>query len=431
MLKGAAARIGDPVTHDLTSPSGVIGPPLKPPTGGIVLIESLPAAYVSCTVVCSGATSAGMPAHPPPAVGAPPPPIVLGSTSVLINGFPAARWAPSGDSTACAAQLGDPKLAATRTVIIGGPVIGAPDKAVRLAQRKHLIAMAKWRVPLMPHGDERDRLEAAAERFERNNKAADMARLATDVYNPDEGPPPGWKNVSSDPEALKKLGLKPEHLTIAGSDFRAQVYEPDPLVFGDEAKPVVAFKGTTTGEDWAENLRQGTDSESKYYDRAVKIGSALELASADVEVTGHSLGGGMASGASRASGKPATTFNAAGLHENTVNRYGGTVHEPEVENITAFRVENEVLTGMQEQGLKGTWAAARAGSAAGGPIGALVGALAKIGLSATMPDALGTKYELPGTWDPVQRHFMSQVTAGLEAQKDEDQTTIEAAMTPE
>src|SRR5690242_7920853 len=29
-----AARIGDPVTHDLTAPSGVIGPPVAPSTAG-------------------------------------------------------------------------------------------------------------------------------------------------------------------------------------------------------------------------------------------------------------------------------------------------------------------------------------------------------------------------------------------------------------
>src|SRR6185312_1757932 len=111
--------------------------------------------------------------------------------------------------------------------------------------------------------------------------------------------------ISSDPEALKKIGLKPDDLSIPDSDFRAQVYQPDPLVFGEDAKTTVAFKGTESGEDWAENVRQGTDNESKYYGRAVRIGGSLALADADVEVTGHSLGGGMASGASRASGKPA------------------------------------------------------------------------------------------------------------------------------
>jgi uncharacterized Zn-binding protein involved in type VI secretion len=114
-----AARIGDPVTHDTVAPSGLIGPPLvPPPTMKPVVIEGLPAAYVTCTAICSGATSAG-PAHPPPAPGVPPVPIILGTPTVFINGQPAARWVPSGDTTACGSFLGDPKLAATRTVLIG------------------------------------------------------------------------------------------------------------------------------------------------------------------------------------------------------------------------------------------------------------------------------------------------------------------------
>jgi uncharacterized Zn-binding protein involved in type VI secretion len=114
-----AARQGDPITHDIQVPSGVIGPPL---TGscpmGPVLIEGLPAAHVNCTVVCSGATSLG-PAHPPPPPGSPPPLIVTGAPNVFIHGMPAARWLMSGDQGACAVRLGDPKLIATRSVFIG------------------------------------------------------------------------------------------------------------------------------------------------------------------------------------------------------------------------------------------------------------------------------------------------------------------------
>lgn len=113
-----AARLGDTVTHDMLVPSGVIAPPLVPPVASPVLIEGMPAAYVTCTAVCTGATSAGL-AHPPPPPGVPPVPIILGSPTVPINGMPAARWAPSGDTTACGAFLGDPKLAAMRTVLIG------------------------------------------------------------------------------------------------------------------------------------------------------------------------------------------------------------------------------------------------------------------------------------------------------------------------
>ncbi len=123
-----AARKGDPISHDLLVPSGVIGPPIAgpcpPPTMGPVMIEMLPAAHVACQVVCSGVISAppGLihPPIPPPPVG-PPNLIAKGSLTVMIHGMPAARWAPSGDMTApCGVFLGLTALAATRTTLIGG-----------------------------------------------------------------------------------------------------------------------------------------------------------------------------------------------------------------------------------------------------------------------------------------------------------------------
>ena len=112
-----AARIGDPIAHDTTTPCGAIAPPLSGPGMTPVQIEMLPAAYVTCTVACTGAISVGM-VHPPPP--GPPLPIVKGSLTVLINNFPAARWTPSGDFAACGVMLGTTALAATRTTLVGG-----------------------------------------------------------------------------------------------------------------------------------------------------------------------------------------------------------------------------------------------------------------------------------------------------------------------
>jgi len=110
------ARIGDPITHDQTVPCGLIGPPVSGPPS-TVIIEHLPAATVGCTTVCTGVISAGL-AHPPPP--GPPPAIVKGSMSVVINFAPAARWSPAPDIGGCGVFLGDLKLAATRTVLVGG-----------------------------------------------------------------------------------------------------------------------------------------------------------------------------------------------------------------------------------------------------------------------------------------------------------------------
>src|SRR5262245_26257290 len=112
-----AARWLDPITHDLLVPSGLIGPPLTGPApGGLVIIAGLPAAYVTCSAICTGVITVGI-VHPPSPI---PPPIVKGSLTVQINGLPAARWAPSLDVAGCGVFLGDAKLAAMRKVIIGG-----------------------------------------------------------------------------------------------------------------------------------------------------------------------------------------------------------------------------------------------------------------------------------------------------------------------
>jgi hypothetical protein len=309
------------------------------------------------------------------------------------------------------------------------PPGGNLTKKERWEERRRLIEQGKQ--------SSDPKVRAAAERLERNNVGVEKAKLAQDIYNPDKGPPEGWKNISNDPEALAKYGLKPSDLKIEGTpSFRAGVYEPDPAVFGNSMKPSVVFQGTNPSSmtDWKNNFAQGLNMNSPYYNQAVSIGNKVGASGASADIVGHSLGGGMASAASRASGAPGWTFNSAGLNANTVTRYGGTNHIPASENINAYQVANEVLTGLQQQGWKGTLGTAAAGAAIGafgGPFGAaigfLAGGLAKLGLSAAMPDAVGNKFPLDGHGNPVARHGMDQVIDGIEKQKDEDQAIIRGA----
>ncbi|EEA03314.1 hypothetical protein BH160DRAFT_1340 [Burkholderia sp. H160] len=284
---------------------------------------------------------------------------------------------------------------------MNGSYSPAKAKARRWKSRKATIANGRGKAASMPPGPDRDKVKAAADRFERNNSAVEHARLADDVYAPKPNgfEPEGWKNVSNDPAALTKYGLNQKDLSVSGSNFRVQVYKPDPAVFGTDMKPTIVFQGTdpTSWSDWANNAEQGMGADSPYYKRAVKIGQNLAIKGADVNIAGHSLGGGMASAASRASGLPTDTFNAAGLNPGTVAKYGAT---PIASQIQAFRVDGEVLTSLQE-------------SAA---------------LKGKIPAAVGTPYTLPGSGNTLSRHSMTQVIDGIEKQKRQDDATLTRAI---
>ena len=105
-------------------------------------------------------------------------------------------------------------------------------------------------------------MQAAARKLQATVKAQQLAKLGGPCT---PGGAAGWKNVSNDPEALKKFGLRPQDLQIPGSNFGAQACVPDPAVFGDSMKPTLAFKGTqpTVREDWSNNLNQGLGDNSR------------------------------------------------------------------------------------------------------------------------------------------------------------------------
>lgn len=185
------------------------------------------------------------------------------------------------------------------------------------------------------------------------------AALASAVYKPfGERSVPGYEEVT-DPDELAKLDIHPSKLHPNGadlqrmgyltpqqaakfkdSDFRAAVFRKTGT---NDYK--IAFKGTESGADWMQNLSQGATSRANYYTRAQEIGrkagaNAGRGGVGNVKFVGHSLGGGLASGAAHAAGLPATTFNSAGLH--WFNR--SWFNAPPVD---AVRVDGELLTSLQ------------------------------------------------------------------------------------
>ena len=217
---------------------------------------------------------------------------------------------------------------------------------------------------------------AQADKLAGGYHAQRMADLAEDVYESArrEGKPPvGWTRASEHPEQLQAMASQLTKQQIAEmlhpdkSGYRAEIYLPDKSVLGADAKPVLVFKGSTgmivdpaarggrresAGEDFlSNNIPQGLGLKTDYYDRAMAAAVLLKRQpDFKFEMAGHSLAGGMASAAAAVTGMETTTFNAAGLHPKTAQRYaqenGLTTYNPR-DSVQAFQVGGEMLTDGQ------------------------------------------------------------------------------------
>ncbi|WP_242108018.1 XVIPCD domain-containing protein [Luteimonas aquatica] len=208
-----------------------------------------------------------------------------------------------------------------------------------------------------------------------------LARLMADLYDDHYGRDrpsnvDGWSVLSD--EELTGAGIDPSKLQDENSGFRS-------LIYGDgKGHYVLAFSGTDEGKDWLTNFRQGLGFEDAQYNQAMALGKEARAAFGDqVVITGHSLGGGLATAASVASGIPAVTFNGSGLHDNTIRRLGldpdAVKAYAEEGQIRRYAVKNEILTDLQEHSIPLKWA---------------------------MPDAIGHKIELP---DPNPQSFWQRI----------------------
>jgi uncharacterized Zn-binding protein involved in type VI secretion len=255
-------------------------------------------------------------------------------------------------------------------------------------------------------------------------RARDHAQLADDAYHPGQSPPPGYAHLDPNSPAgqteLRKLGISPSALAPADSDFRAAVYK-------NGQDYVVSYRGTQSGQDWVQNLKQGSGFESAHYEQAMALAKqakrGAQAQNGSVSFVGHSLGGGMASAAAVATNSPATTFNAAGLHANTVAKYDGA---PPVD---AYHVPGEALSLMQDNRVAVLGGLTRAASAVNTLLGAAtVGWLAANEVAGTpiLPKAYGNRHELPAATpagktmlerNPINRHGMDWVLHGIDTER--------------
>ncbi len=207
--------------------------------------------------------------------------------------------------------------------------------------------------------------------------------------------PGTWMRM--DDAAVRAAGIDPALLHDAKSGFDASLYRDA------RGAVVVAYAGSDEGKDWLHNFRQGLGFQDVQYDQAITLAREAKLAFGDnVILTGQSLGGGLAAAASMVNEVPAITFNAAGVHDKTIERYGfdANVLKREAEQglIRTYHVRNEILTHLQEDSIPLKWA---------------------------MPDAPGHKIELP---DPDPLTFFERLVPGRMLKHRVDLHFIETVM---
>jgi hypothetical protein len=157
------------------------------------------------------------------------------------------------------------------------------------------------------------------------------------VYGPHDGPEWSLRMLTEEEveELLVERGLDEDELDFVLAVLFERPFS-DPIMpplsglkvalYKDYAAPnpgqyVLAFAGTESNDltDMLTNLHQLLVPEDPQYMVAQKLGAYLSPVLTDsLMVTGHSLGGGLASGAAFAGGIPATTYNAAGLQRHTL-----------------------------------------------------------------------------------------------------------------
>lgn len=206
-----------------------------------------------------------------------------------------------------------------------------------------------------------------------------LAKLADDVYFPARSGHSIDGFVRLDSAELENLGIPPNATNDARSGLTSVIYRDD------RGRHVLAFAGTfrTSLRSWHTNFSQGMGLPARQYVLAGRLGKLARVAFGDeLVITGHSLGGGLATAAALKSGAPAVIFNGAGLADQTIRGLGldppAAREYAAAGNIRSYVVAGDPLTIFQEtnrvhRSVIGGVAGGLAGSALGGALGSALG----------------------------------------------------------
>lgn len=208
----------------------------------------------------------------------------------------------------------------------------------------------------------------------------DLALISRDVY--EHGYALGGEDVKGEngtyekltPGEIEALGLDPELFTggvasmpfalgIPGLILPGQSGATTSIYRDDHGNYVLAFAGTDDFSDVQTDIMNAAGLPTVYYQYATEVAQKVQQAlgpeADNLVITGHSMGGGMATVASIATGAPAVTYNAAGPGVSAVSyaadQAGITPKEAKAAadagNIRAYHVEGDAVTSLSGPGL--------------------------------------------------------------------------------
>lgn len=198
--------------------------------------------------------------------------------------------------------------------------------------------------PALRNSLSRDECDENAEECAEIANGQRYGELSQCIYDPSTCQSPNisdeWQEV--DPS---ELGLEEDDFISGG--FAAGVYQSS-----ETGEYTLVFRGTDNLSDWIDNLGQGAGFTTSQYEMAIELARALQDGlppGSNITVTGHSLGGGLATAAALELGVPAVVFNAAGLNPQVAA--DNNLDMSQANNlIDLYHVEGEILTSAQDLG---------------------------------------------------------------------------------
>lgn len=160
----------------------------------------------------------------------------------------------------------------------------------------------------------------------------------------------GYEKLNA--EEMKRLGINSTDLNDTKTGFKADIYKDKN---GDY---VLVYRGTYSDpdhpendliHDWSkewtdDNMKQGLGMGSEQYNKSIDIAKKVNRnkpKGKQLTITGHSLGGGLATAAGAATGSKTYAFCPAGVHPNTYKMYG--VKNPDTSKVHTYYSNQDFL----------------------------------------------------------------------------------------